>query len=77
MSECLKSNILNDKTVRNEHVRIQTRSHLIYEGVIEDTDCMGVLFIPSDKTIDPAYILYTDIKKFMLPEHVEKVKSTG
>ena len=75
MIECIKSNILNGIISRNEHVRIQTQSHSVYEGIIENTDCMGVLFIPSNKKIDSTYILYTDIKKFMLPEHVEKTKS--
>ena len=69
MNECIISTILSDKLAKNERVRIQTQTDSVYEGTLTDIDCMGVLFVPSDKTLDPAYILYTDIKKFMLPEH--------
>ena len=69
MDECIISTILSNKLAKNELVRIQTQTHSVYEGTLSDIDCMGVLFVPSDKTVDPAYILYTDIKKFMLPEH--------
>ena len=69
MDECIISTILSNKLAKNERVRIQTQTDSVYEGTLTDIDCMGVLFVPSDKTLDPAYILYTDIKKFMLPEH--------
>lgn len=71
MAECVISSILTDKIKKDERVRIQTQTqtHSVYEGKLSAIDCMGVLFIPSDKKLDPAYILFTDIKKFMLPEH--------
>ena len=74
MAECIMSSILTDKIKKNERVRIQTQTRSVYEGKLSATDCMGVLFIPSDKTLDPAYILYSDVKKFMLPEHDQEVK---
>lgn len=73
MDECVISEILTSKLAKNELIRIQTQMHSVYEGTLSDIDCMGVLFVPSDKSLDPAYILYTDIKKFMLPEHKGKV----
>jgi hypothetical protein len=69
MNECIISTILEKKVKDSEQVRIQTTSGSTYEGTLEDVDCMGVLFIAEDKSFDPAYILYTDIKKFMLPRH--------
>lgn len=69
MAECIISTILEQKVKNSERVRIQTTSGSTYEGTLEDVDCMGVLFVASDKILDPAYILYSDIKKFMLPEH--------
>lgn len=69
MAECIMSTILERKVKKSELVRIQTTSGSTYDGTLEDVDCMGVLFVASDKTLDPAYILYSDIKKFMLPEH--------
>ena len=69
MSECIISTILEKKVKDNEQVRVQTTSSSTYDGTIEEVDCMGILFIPSNKSFDPAYILYSDIKKFMLPEH--------
>jgi hypothetical protein len=69
MAECLTSDILEQKMKNEELVRIQISSGSTYDGTISNVDCMGILFIPSDKTLDPSYILYPDIKKFMLPEH--------
>ena len=69
MAECITSDILANKIKNNELVRIQTTSNSTYEGTLSSMDCLGVLFIPSNKSLDPAYILFTDIKKFMLPEH--------
>lgn len=69
MAECIMSTILEQKVKKSERVRIQTTSGSTYDGTLEDVDCMGVLFVASDTTLDPAYILYSDIKKFMLPEH--------
>ena len=69
MNDCIISDILANKVAKNELVRIQTQTSSVYEGTLSNIDCMGVLFVPSDKSLDSAYILYTDIKKFMLPEH--------
>ena len=69
MTECVISSILTNKIKKDERIRIQTQTHSVYEGKLSAIDCMGVLFIPSDKELDPAYILFTNIKKFMLPKH--------
>lgn len=69
MVDCIRSDILIKlKGKENVPVRIQTLSGATYEGTIDSMDCLGVLFIPTNKQdFDPAYIFYTDIKKFMLP----------
>lgn len=72
MTECPMSTILEKKVQDSELVKIQTTSGSTYEGTLEGVDCMGVLFVATDKSYNPAYILYSDIKKFMLPEHSRK-----
>lgn len=69
MKDCIMSTILEKKAKDSEIVRIQTTSGSAYDGTIKDVDCMGVLFVASDKTKGSAYVLYTDIKKFILLEH--------
>jgi hypothetical protein len=75
MTDCPISDILNNKMKKDELVRIQTVSGSTHEGKLSSTDCLGVLFVPTDPAFDPAYILFTDIRKFMLPEH--QFKNTG
>lgn len=75
MAICPTSDILDHKMKKDERVRIQTVTGSTYEGKISSTDCLGVLFVPNDPAFDPAYILFTDIRKFMLPEH--QFKNTG
>ena len=67
--ECIMSDVIADVIRDKEHVRVQT-VHGTYEGRIEHADCMGVVFVPAtDAQFDPAYILYPDIKKVILPDH--------
>jgi hypothetical protein len=69
-TDCITSSTIEQKITDKETVRIQTASDAVYEGIIESADCLGVVFIPSTHTkYNPAYIMYGDIKKIMLPEH--------
>jgi len=68
--DCITSEVIQQTVIDKERVRIQTSSGATYDGTIERADCLGVLFIPvSLADYHPSYILYTDIKKLMLPEH--------
>ena len=69
MEACIVSDILNKISDKKVIVRIQTASHSVYEGRIDSIDCMGILFVPTDTAkYDPAYIMFNDIRKFIIPK---------
>ena len=55
----------------NRTVRIETGSQSKYEGVIEFMDEIGIMFLPSDKNLNPAYITWGDVKKIMIADKGE------
>jgi len=52
-------------------VRIETGSQSKYEGTIEFMDEMGIMFMPDDLNLNPAYITWGDVKKIMIADKEE------
>ena len=50
----------------NRDVRIETGSRNIYEGEIIFMDDIGIMFVPIDNTLNPAYIIWHDVRKIMM-----------
>lgn len=67
MEECVTSNILNNVIKSSMNVKIQEiTSPALHKGIIKESDCLGILFIPEDKNLNKSFIPYTDIRKIML-----------